>query len=401
MKNNILIVGGTWEKTSGKPSKIINELYEGFHHCNGEISFGKITLYNGGSFDNLSSIFDTIHNYDAVIWMPNVSNNEDKILPKIKQKYPHVLLIGSKRMFEKDYTYSDVVGLLLKNHCNLGICIEKDSFAISKKDYEFTLLDPLGNRWFKAKSMFVFSQKLFHHIIYLFSLTRIPSKSITETTQRRVGIVDNTFIECVQKYGKKFDEFITAVNPNRLLGNAATRCCSGFPAFRSQNDRDVYYISQRNIDKANIGAQNFVRVCTTENVVEYFGEKKPSVDSPIQIRLFNYYHNVNYIIHGHVYIKNAKKTSKNIPCGYIEEFDEIKKLHPNKTDANFCINLLGHGCLILANELSYLESRIWDLESRPMPEYAPFYFGYELYEDLKTKNSERPFVTQISHSIVE
>ena len=49
----------------------------------------------------------------------------------------------------------------------------------------------------------------------------------------------------------------------------------------------------------------------------YYGEK-PSVDTPIQIKLFNYYHNVNYMVHGHVYVDNAKMTEHKIPlwlCG--------------------------------------------------------------------------------------
>ena len=77
---------------------------------------------------------------------------------------------------------------------------------------------------------------------------------------------------------------------------------------------------------------------------------------------------MNYIIHGHVYVKNGLFTSKKIPCGFIEEFDEIKSLVPNRDQTNFAINLKGHGCLILANDLSYLESQYDELYGRPFPE---------------------------------
>jgi len=74
------------------------------------------------------------------------------------------------------------------------------------------------------------------------------------------------------------------------------------------------------------------------------------------------------MIHGHVYVKGGIFTDNKIPCGYIEEFEEIKELVSCRETSNFKINLRGHGCLILSDNLSYLEEQINNLYSRPFPE---------------------------------
>jgi len=89
------------------------------------------------------------------------------------------------------------------------------------------------------------------------------------------------------------------------------------------------------------------------------------VDTPIQIRLFNYYRNIKYIVHGHVYLETPYMTRSKIPCGYIEEFDEIADLVP-QDERNFSVNLKGHGCLILATDLTYFKDQ--KLIGRPFPE---------------------------------
>jgi len=127
-------------------------------------------------------------------------------------------------------------------------------------------------------------------------------------------------------------------------------------------------MSKRNIDKTIINSQGFVEVKDEETIVKYFGDLKPSVDTPVQIKLFNRYQNVNYIVHGHVYVKDTMITSKNIPCGFIEEFDEIKKWFPDEKASNFAVNLKGHGCILLAKDLKWLEETKSRLVARPFPE---------------------------------
>ena len=45
------------------------------------------------------------------------------------------------------------------------------------------------------------------------------------------------FVGVVHRMGDRFSGFVNAVNPNRLLGNASTRCSYGFPAARGVSDR--------------------------------------------------------------------------------------------------------------------------------------------------------------------
>lgn len=59
--------------------------------------------------------------------------------------------------------------------------------------------------------------------------------------------------------------------------------------------------------------------------IEYYGDYKPSVDTPSQIMLYQAYPKVNYMLHGHVYIDGFPFTNRCIPCGAIEEAHEIKK----------------------------------------------------------------------------
>ena len=105
-----------------------------------------------------------------------------------------------------------------------------------------------------------------------------------------------------------------------------------------------------------------------DKYIQYTGDFKPSVDAPIQIKLFDYYKNVKYMIHGHAYVLRAFITEHKIPCGFIEEFDDITSIIPDPNTANFCINLRGHGCLILANDIEYLHSQLDNLVARPFPE---------------------------------
>ena len=196
------------------------------------------------------------------------------------------------------------------------------------------------------------------------SVRRLPSKKIGEN---REFTVNPNFIEFVKYSAQEFTKYVNAINPNRLLGNASTRCMYGFPAERKQ---DRIFVTQRNIDKQLIETKGFVEVNSANlECVEYYGDKKPSVDTPIQLRLFDYYKNINYIVHGHVYVENGKKTKNKVPCGFVEEFDEILDLYPSPDESGFVVNLRGHGCLIMAETVEQLWRIGKNYNSREFPEY--------------------------------
>ena len=60
------------------------------------------------------------------------------------------------------------------------------------------------------------------------------------------------------------------------------------------------------------------------------------------------------MIHSHVFVKDALITDKMIPCGALEEVNEIMKLiYNNGLTSDFSINLKGHGSISFASNIDY------------------------------------------------
>lgn len=343
-----IVVGGTFDKDGGKASKVVDTLAR-------ELGW---PVKNGGTLDEMRGM--DFKAYDVMLWMPNVSNDEEKILPDIKKQNGKMLLISTKRVVEKQYHEMDVIGRLLKSHSNLGVMIEQTAGG----RYKFKLLDPLGNQYCNTDDITALAAAVKARVGEIRALTRIGSVKVGEAQPTGV---EPEFIKTVIKLGDEFSRHVNAINPERFLGNASTRrttrCCHGFPAAREE---DTYLVSRRNVDKQNMGPEDFVRVRKDEDIVRYYGDAKPSVDSPIQIRLFNHFKNVNYIVHGHVYVDGAPMTDSKVPCGHVEEFNEIAKIVPDKGATDFVVNLKGHGCLVFAKDLSFFDKV--KFKPRPFPE---------------------------------
>lgn len=343
-----LIVGGTFDESGGKPSYFVSQLAQSLGN--------EWECVNGGHIDIIRQ-FSPI-GCNVLLWMPNVSNDEAKIIDNLKVINPHMILIQSKRVIEKEYLPADVVGRLLKSHSLLGIMITKPEDV-----YWFEVFDPLGNVWASTDDITQVGSAINDRLDYLLSLSRVGSiKSQIDAEY----VVPEDFVALVRDYGTEFAKFIKAFNPNRLLGNASTRCAKGFPAVRMN---DHILVTRRNVDKETLSVDDFVLVEShMQKTVHYKGDKKPSVDTPIQVKLFEYYKNVQYMIHGHAYVSDGVFTHNKVPCGFLEEFDEVVALVPDSEQSNFTINLKGHGCLIMANDLDYLAEQKAKLYARPCPE---------------------------------
>lgn len=341
----MFVVVGTFDHDQGKSSSIGRQII--FHlGCEG---------INGGNLSELDLDFSRM---DSLLWMPHINNSEDKIISRIKAKNHKLLLISSKRCVETEYCESDVVGLLLKTRSNLGIMIEKEDL------YRFKLLDPIGNIFCDTTDIEKLCNSLDRRVKFLLSLTRWSSSQVGEI---RDFSISPEFLDIVRSYGDRFTTFVNAINPNRFLGNVATRCSHGFPAQR-QGER--IFVSRRNVDKQGMGEKDFVEVVlgvsSVSDQVYYYGVQKPSVDTPVQLLLFDYFPDVHYMVHGHVYVKDAPMTKSKIPCGYLEEFSEVTFLFPSPSSKNFAINLRGHGCLVMAEDLEFLKQI--ELQGRTFPE---------------------------------
>jgi len=169
------------------------------------------------------------------------------------------------------------------------------------------------------------------------------------------------------------EEFHDLIQPaggiTRFLGNSSFRCQRGFPSMRLGND-DVF-VSRRNVDKRFIDADHMVKVkLDPSSDVHYWGDHKPSVDTPIQLRLYKFLPDINFMVHSHVYVKDAPFTGSAIPCGGVEEVAEVmrtirKTITPHEYIEG-SINLLGHGSIVMSRRADYVDNV--KFYRRPAPE---------------------------------
>ena len=64
------------------------------------------------------------------------------------------------------------------------------------------------------------------------------------------------------------------------------------------------------------------------------------------------------MIHSHCYIHGAIYTSKSIPCGAVEEVDEVLDLIDNTYGMRdldyYAVNLKGHGSILMVSDVSLM-----------------------------------------------
>jgi hypothetical protein len=352
----ILLIGGTFDRKGGKTSHYIEKVIDSI-----SLKFNWFDYFNGGFFFNLESIINSNNFvlYDVILWFPNVPNEEEKIVNKIKEKNPTCILVTSKNNRDNKYNCMDIISRALQTKSNLII----EFWQSTTNMINVTILDPLGNCFIINEvniEKVVYS--LFNRIVELLSFHRIPSIKVGDSF--KIPSPENAkFIEIINEYANEFHELIHGLNTSRFLGNASYRCERGFPSMKV---KDKVFVSKRNIDKRDLSTKGFIACNLNSAIVEYYGEHKPSVDSPIQLSLYNFYKNINYMIHSHVYIKNAPFTHSKIPCGALEEATEIINMFPYENIYGFHINLKGHGSLIASSDLSQFN----DIKffSRPIPE---------------------------------
>jgi len=353
----ILLLGGKFDYNGGRYSKIFQTIEKTVSQYAFERKWLVYSI-NGGYFQKLIDLQKDINEYDVAVWFADVPNDCVKIIKDLKKKNKKLLLISSKNNVDEKYSINDLIQHALGNKSNLFVEFTKNN----NNRYQARVLDPLGNQFGPlTEDVSQITKIMLSRIVDLLDFTRIGSQNIGPA----LDVPDDTeFFEIIRKHANTFHKLIYGTdNIERFLGNSSFRCINGFPSMRNQHN---IFVTRRNLDKSLLGQNGFVAVTNNEDVVQYCGENKPSVDTPIQIRLYNYYNQVKYILHSHVYVQNAAFTQRIIPCGAIEEFDEIIKIYNDNASVNFSINLLGHGSLVLANNIDYIKNIIYI--SRNMPE---------------------------------
>jgi hypothetical protein len=351
-----LCVVGTFDDNNGKFSKIGDIIYRSVKREN-------MDYINGGFFHDLQDTLYGVKDYGLIYWFANVPNDKEKLVRQIKEKNNACVLVTSKRNVDKNYDFQSLIYRALEIKSNLFV-----EFISKDGRYHGRIADPLANVFLDyTDDVSLIGKILKTRAEELLGYTRVPSIKIDE----RLDVPDEAeFFEIIKHYAGVFHDLIHA-HPeatNRFFGNASFRCERGFPAFRRG---DIIYVSRRNVDKRYINRDSFVAVKAGQIPVNYFGDDKPSTDTPINVKLYSYYPNIKYILHSHTNVDKTPFTNRIIPCGSLEEGDEITSLYPDKNSTNFHVNLRGHGSLTLADDIGFMKKIPYI--SRPMPDYHPEY----------------------------
>lgn len=333
----ILLVGGTFDQNNGKSSGLINKISTLIND----------TTYNGGNYSQLKTIINTVTNYDLVLWFPNVSNDLPKIR-NIKEINNKIMLVTSKRN-NNEYSKQEIIARALRDKANLILEFNTINSIINMR-----LSDPLGNEFYNGTSLQTLINTLLNRIEFLKSIKRKPTIPSSKTIPFQIN---SEFLNTIQNFANEFHNLINPMETNRFLGNASKRfrCERGFPSQRLQNN--IILVSRRNVRKESIQSSEFVPVYECNNNLYYTGNYKPSVDTPVQYELYKKLPEINYMIHSHVYVKDAPFTKTIMPCGALNEINEILDvIKQHNYTSNFAINLIGHGCTIFAKDLSYFDT---------------------------------------------
>ena len=298
-------------------------------------------------FDDLSDL-DFVFIFDENVDVSNLKNLNQTIM-----------LVS----FTKGESVFDKVQYIIKNKLNLGFFIEGDII---------TVIDPLANIWYMGDDSFEAIRKTKERLLYLKSITRKQTFSIDKNLPLNWYFnsfkldeiksdldssysVDNLYLETIHSYSRVIYPYM-GVDLEKDK-NPKIRCAKTMPSFRKNNN---IYVSKREIPNTFIENKDFVQVKLLDNKIFYGGDFKPSVDSPVHIKIYENYPQINYIIHTHVYIDGAPFTKVSNPCGAIEEFDEIdkiiKEVYKDTSLNKYLINLKGHGAIALGNSLEDIQN---------------------------------------------
>lgn len=201
---NSLVVGGTWHDSGGKASSVFDSFYNGFKNIFGEsiIKDGRNiepTYFNGGGLDLLDTL-SKYHGLGIIIWMPNISNDiNEKFIEKIKKNNPHAILIGSKRLDDRDMGLPEVIDRMLVTKMNLCLLIERSGDIFSAK-----IIDPLGNLFGCGTDFTKLGQQIAERALYLSQVKRVGSSQILEVMPPQVDC-DQEFFDLIHEWSAIFE----------------------------------------------------------------------------------------------------------------------------------------------------------------------------------------------------
>ena len=120
-------------------------------------------------------------------------------------------------------------------------------------------------------------------------------------------------------------------------------------------------VSPRNSDKKSLSIDDMVLVFKDDDKIFYSGERKPSIDTPIQIEIYNMFPDIKYLIHGHSFSKIGEYTENYCLCGDLNEIYEIKPIIEKNYNKSWdIINLKNHGFFIWIKDIKEFEKFNYD-----------------------------------------
>lgn len=219
------------------------------------------------------------------------------------------------------------------------------------KLFRFELIDALGNIWYSGENIPELCAKI--REIYHFTKSSIRIRCKRYDLQ---NIVFNDDIEEFIGLNNELSEYIQTSCGTRFFGNLSTRCQKLFPTCKSEFG---IFVSPRNIAKDKLAGRDMVhaRLSYGEDMnVLYSGTNKPSVDTPTQLMIYENFPNINYMIHGHAFVKDCETTANYFPCGDLREYDEVSVVIKDKKSGN--MNLKNHGFLLWGETLASIKELI-------------------------------------------
>lgn len=254
--DNTIIIGGNFGEIP-KASSVIEKLSKQL----------QCKTINGGTIEELNNI--NLSGYKVIFWMPNISNEIEKHYPK---KDVGSILICSK-VLRDNRNEIDAVSRIFQVHGNAVIAINSDVTP-----FKFKLLDALGNCWVETSMLAILAGVIEKFVEW-------TNASIRKST-KQIDLVDfdfsqyERFVSLNRIVADKFEQV-----KGRYFGNCSTRCGLMFPSMKI--DATHMIVSKRNVSKQRLGTDDLVLTRLLEDgSIEYFGNAKPSVDTPIQISLY-------------------------------------------------------------------------------------------------------------------
>ncbi len=384
----ILVVGGRWEGNDKSATLqscyhiegVSSETAARIAHLLTQMNHD-VNLFNGGKYVGLCRQLYTAEDYDVVFWMPEIYNLPD--IGYVKDVAPYVMLITGKWNPHHKIPFVAMNIHTLEHKANLTF----ELFGKHEQLDEIHVYDPLGCSWYRGHDLQDALLSGMSRLGYLKSITRhktIPSnapglmlswyfdafKASEAPSGEKFAIPDKqAFVDIVTEYSDRFMELRGHDMPTGTSGRPQVgRCLQGMPSFRYEGK---VFLSPRAPSQRYITLGEFIPCHMDGEVLRYGGDKKPSVDAPIHLALYEKLPNINYILHAHDYIEGAPFTTQSIPCGAIEEVDEVMKAivkHYGDTHGSvYRLNLKGHGSLLMASTVEGLYNVHYI--KRQMPEF--------------------------------